>query len=251
MTDAFTKYVELVAIPDKEAIMVSSAIFNRWICRYGVPAQLITDQGKEFTNQVSKELFTLMDLKHSLTSARHPQCNSQAEVCNKTIAKYLSSYVEGTTLDWEMYLPPLMFCYNTSYHRSIKSTPYFLTFGMEPRTPFFDPAEIRKIHYGENTATELYQQLQTARQTAQMNNKHSTEKAKEYFDKHAKHHHFEIGQKVLLEEYNFLLKNAKLCPKYSRPFEIIAKHGNHNVKLKMPGLQKHSIVNVSRIKPYV
>jgi hypothetical protein len=34
MTDAFTKYVELVALPYKEALTVTSAIFNRWICRF-------------------------------------------------------------------------------------------------------------------------------------------------------------------------------------------------------------------------
>jgi hypothetical protein len=56
MTDAFTKYVELVAIPDKEALTVTSAIFSRWICRYGLPLELITDQGREFTNKMSDEL---------------------------------------------------------------------------------------------------------------------------------------------------------------------------------------------------
>jgi len=35
MTDAFTKYAEVVAVPNKEAVTVSSAIFNRWICRFG------------------------------------------------------------------------------------------------------------------------------------------------------------------------------------------------------------------------
>jgi hypothetical protein len=34
MTDAFTKYVELVALADKEVVTVE-AIFNKWICRYG------------------------------------------------------------------------------------------------------------------------------------------------------------------------------------------------------------------------
>jgi hypothetical protein len=37
MTDAFTKYVELVAIPDNDALTVTSAIFSRWICRHGLP----------------------------------------------------------------------------------------------------------------------------------------------------------------------------------------------------------------------
>ena len=55
MTDAFTKYVELVAVPDKEALTVTSAIFNRWICRYGTPLKIISDQGREFNNKLSAE----------------------------------------------------------------------------------------------------------------------------------------------------------------------------------------------------
>jgi hypothetical protein len=37
MTDAFTKYIELVALADKEAETTGEAIFNKWICRYGTP----------------------------------------------------------------------------------------------------------------------------------------------------------------------------------------------------------------------
>jgi len=36
MTDAFTSYVELVAIDNKETETVANAIFVFWICRYGV-----------------------------------------------------------------------------------------------------------------------------------------------------------------------------------------------------------------------
>jgi hypothetical protein len=35
LTDAFTKYVELVTIPNKEAFTVATAILNHWICRFG------------------------------------------------------------------------------------------------------------------------------------------------------------------------------------------------------------------------
>jgi transposase InsO family protein len=97
MTDACTKYVELVALPDKEALTVTSAIFSKWICRYGLPLELITDQGREFANKMSDELYSLLKLRHQTTSARHPQCNSQVERFNQTIAKYLNSFVDSTT----------------------------------------------------------------------------------------------------------------------------------------------------------
>jgi hypothetical protein len=107
VTDAFTKYVELVVIPNKEALTVASAILNHWICCFGLPLELITDQGKEFTNQMGEHLFRSLDIRHSTTTSYHPQCNSQAEVCNKKIAKYLAAFVDGSTLDWEIYVPAL------------------------------------------------------------------------------------------------------------------------------------------------
>ncbi len=35
LTDTFTKYVELVTIPNKGAFTVATAILNRWICHFG------------------------------------------------------------------------------------------------------------------------------------------------------------------------------------------------------------------------
>ncbi len=80
MTDAWTKYVELVARPNKEAETVAHAIFSHWICRFKIPVEAITDQGKEFCNKLTDELFQLMEMKHGRTSAYQPQCNDQAEV---------------------------------------------------------------------------------------------------------------------------------------------------------------------------
>ena len=47
LTDVFTKYVELVTIPNKEAFTVATAILNRWIFYFGLPLELVTDKGKE------------------------------------------------------------------------------------------------------------------------------------------------------------------------------------------------------------
>ena len=79
-----------------------------------MPQEIITDQGKEFCAKLTKDLFQLLQITHLTTTADHPQCNSQAEVANKTIAKYLTSYVSDSTSDWEDYLAPMMFSHNIS-----------------------------------------------------------------------------------------------------------------------------------------
>ena len=126
MTDAFKKYAEIVAIPDKEAITVADTIFAKWICRYGCPAIIHTDMGKEFINKMTTEFYDKLEIKGSKTTLAHPQCNSQAEVFNKTLAKNMKTVVDKTTLNWEWYLAPLMFSYNTSYHSTTKTTPFNL-----------------------------------------------------------------------------------------------------------------------------
>jgi hypothetical protein len=249
VTDAFTKYVELVVIPNKEALTVATAILNRWICRFGLPLELITDQGKEFTNQMAEHLFKSLDIRHSTTTSYHPQCNSQAEVCNKTIAKYLAAFVDGSTLDWEIYVPALMFAYNTSFHRSIQATPFSLTYGLEARLPSFFAPDFRRLHDPHLADDNLLRTLHQARDIAVSANMLASDKQKSYFDKTATHHEFHEGQFVLLNEFNFLNKNRKLAPKYSGPFKIIRVKGPHNVELLLTNGRK-IVVNVARVKRY-
>ena len=250
ITDAFTKYAELVAIPDKEALTVTSAIFSRWICRFGLPLEILSDCGKEFLNKMTEELYRLLEIKRSHTSGYHPQCNAQAEVGNKTIARYLASFVNSTTLDWEQCLPPLMLCYNTSFHRSIKNSPFVLTFGMEPRLPYFPTPDLRRKFYGESEAADIFNRFQFARKVALENNIETTEKSHDYFNQKAKPHGYQNGQLVLLEETQFLGKNTKLAPKYSGPHRVISQKGPVNIELLLANGRK-IVVHVSRIKPYL
>jgi hypothetical protein len=100
ITDALTKYVELVPLPNKEADKVANAIFDKWYCRFGAPLDIVSDQGKELCAKLSNELFKRLGTNHFTMSPHHPQCNSQAEVANKTNAKYLASFCDDFTLDW-------------------------------------------------------------------------------------------------------------------------------------------------------
>ena len=79
ITDAWSKYVELVALEAKDAETVRNAIFDNWICPYGCPEQLVTDRGTDFSSQVGETLYKRLGVKHSLTIPFHPQCNSAAE----------------------------------------------------------------------------------------------------------------------------------------------------------------------------
>ena len=50
ITDAFTKYAVVTAIANKEAETVADAIYRDWFAKFGIPAQVHTDSGKNLTS---------------------------------------------------------------------------------------------------------------------------------------------------------------------------------------------------------
>jgi hypothetical protein len=221
MTDALTKYVKLVPLPNKEANTVANAIFDKWYCCFGTPLDIFIDQGKEFCSNLSNELFKRLGTNHLTTSPHHLQCNTQAEVTNKTIAKYLASFCDDSMLDWELYLAPLMFSYNTSFHRSIKNSPFFLTFGMEPQLPTLLTPDLCCKFYGESTTDDIICKLLFAREMARQNNEDSSDAACLQFNARATPHKFLPQQLILLDEHCFLHQKQKLAPIWLGPHKIL------------------------------
>jgi hypothetical protein len=160
ITDAFTKYAVVTAITNKEAETVVDAIFKDWFAKFGIPAQIHTDGGKEFVNKLSAELFQLLNVLHRKTSPALLQCNAEVEVFNKTVKKFLQSFVDDTNLNWETFLSALAISYNTSYHSTIATTPFELLFGEKARLPSFPNEDIQQLHYGETSAAETFNLLQ-------------------------------------------------------------------------------------------
>jgi len=206
-------------------------------------------QGKELRNKLAAELYKRLNIEHTTTAAYHPQCNTQAEVCNKTIGKYLNSFVDETTLDWEQYLAPMAFSYNTtSLHRSIQNTPYFLTYGQDARLPSFPNPDIQRC-FSKTLAGDWYNSLQAARDLATRNNMKATTQAEQDHNRKAELHDYKGGQQIWLHERNFLTKNCKLAPKWAGPYLITKVRDNGNIRIQ---LDKREInVNVNRIKSFI
>jgi hypothetical protein len=105
--------------------------------------------GKEIVNKLSEELIQLLNVSHTKTSPAHPQCNAQVEVFNKTIKKFLKSFVDDTTLNWETFLPALAISYNTSYHSTITTTPFELLLADKPNYRHFPMKKFSKFTTGK------------------------------------------------------------------------------------------------------
>jgi transposase InsO family protein len=230
--DAFTKYAVVASIANKDAQTVAKALFEQWFCKFGIPAQIHIDGGKEFVNKLLAELCELLNVQHSKKTPYHPQCNAQVEVFNKTVKKYLASYVDETTLNWDEFLPTLMLAYNTSFHSTIATTPFELLFGVRPQLPSLPAPDIQRVHYGKSFPAERLQMLQHARQVARQHAEQQGIKYKANFDKHSAPHKFALDQKVWPSDTTALGKNPKLMPKWLGPYKIVDLNEN-NAKLKI------------------
>ena len=58
--DCFSRWAEAYLLPSKTAVAVADACFQLIICRFGMPAVIHSDQGREFQNHLMQELCLLL-----------------------------------------------------------------------------------------------------------------------------------------------------------------------------------------------
>jgi hypothetical protein len=73
----FSKHIELIPLRDKTAAETAAAA-TQVLCRFGAPAELVTDGGGEWEGEFD-QLLTACFIDHRVTSPFHPQANGLAE----------------------------------------------------------------------------------------------------------------------------------------------------------------------------
>ncbi|CAL9690844.1 unnamed protein product [Knipowitschia caucasica] len=141
MIDYFTKWSEAYPLPSKTAADVAQCIL-KFFYRFGAPKRILTDQGKEFVNELNKELCKMLNIERSLCAPYHPQTNGLVEKHNGTIQRALCKLVSERPETWDTYLDPVMFGIRTKKQSTTKFSPYFLLFGREARLPCEVPENI-------------------------------------------------------------------------------------------------------------
>jgi hypothetical protein len=95
-------------VAQKSAAEVAEVIWRHWITIFGVPQVIVTDNGREFNNNLQRCLWTALGIDHRFTSPFYPRCNLQVERTNRDTAKYLRAAIldaNAKVTDWERFLP--------------------------------------------------------------------------------------------------------------------------------------------------
>jgi hypothetical protein len=252
MTCAFSKFTEVVALPNKEANTIAQAIFDQWILRYGCPHVIMSDGAPELIGKLQSRLYALLQIDKMKTTPHWPRCNGQVEVFNRTIGRYLRSFCDSRKINWVTYLPALMFCYNTGVSKATQISPFNLWYKFNPKMLFFDTHNPLARLYDESDEAVILKRLQTSKDLAIKNNLSFREAYSTLYDKKTgKAPDFKVDEEVMLHApwLQTSVKNRKFKHPFIGPFRIIRLDMEKKIAEIKRRKQKF-VVNLERIKKY-
>lgn len=256
LTDLFTKYVEVMPVPNQSAEVCASKILNEFVARWGVPLSIHSDQGGAFESNVFKDLCKMLQTRKTRTSPRNPKANGQAERFNKTLVKMIKAYLVDSQDDWDLNLGCLAGAYRSTPHESTKLSPNLLCFGREIRMP----ADLLFGHAKTTRGTTpsyaghvlgLREKMLAAHEVARKHLKQSAKRSKEIYDSKLSFRQYHVGDLVwCLHETRKVGVNPKLEKGFDGPFLVTAKHSCLNFTIQLNANGQKRLVHHDKLKMY-
>ncbi|GFV80231.1 integrase catalytic domain-containing protein [Trichonephila clavipes] len=106
--------------------------FSSWVSRFGTPAILTTDRGRQFESSLFKALSKLLGVQKCRTTGYHPQANGMIEELHRPLKSAIKCHA---TERWTEVLPIILLGLRASLKEYILCTPAELVFGTTIRLP--------------------------------------------------------------------------------------------------------------------
>ncbi|KAL3866326.1 hypothetical protein ACJMK2_043633 [Sinanodonta woodiana] len=100
LVDYATRYPEAIALPSIETERVAEALVDMF-SMVGVPEEILTDCGAQFTSELMSEISRLLSIKQLRTTPYHPMCNGLVERFNGTLKQMLRRMCAEKPRDWD------------------------------------------------------------------------------------------------------------------------------------------------------
>lgn len=251
--DYFTKWPEVFATPNQEAKTVAKKLVHEVICRFGVPLEIHSDQGRNFESALFQEVCQLLGMHKTRTTPAHPQSDGMVERFNQTLENHLAKVVDEHQRDWDQYIPLFLLSYRSAIHDSTSATPAMVNFGREMRLPVDaltgTPPEAPKPV--TDYAADLQKRLDEVHALVRDCSLKSSERMKTRYDRKANTDGFEEGSLVWL--HNPLRKKGKspkFQPRWEGPYKIITRLNDLTYRIKQGTRGKPKIVHIDRLARY-
>ena len=245
--DAFTRWTMLQILPCKTAQAARNAFFQGWVCCWSAPEVIISDNGKEFDNQLWKQLADGVGSKLHYITSYHPQANGLVERFNQDLKSYMCTLVSDDTKDWENFVPTLQLAKNCSWNRHTKTSPFEALTATIPNVPWSKPQTM------ENHRPTL-PEIMTARKFLIANDQEGRQAYERYYNQtHKKDYTFQAGDKVLVHyPCTQDARNRKFHKPWKGPAMVIKALGHGTYEIQEPHKTdgSHSKLHRNRLKPF-
>ncbi|KAI2650029.1 Transposon Tf2-6 polyprotein [Labeo rohita] len=133
VVDRFSKGCRFIPFPKLPSAMeTAEALCNAVFRFYGLPEDIVSDRGPQFTSRLWSSFFRLLGVNVSHTSGYHPEVNGQVERLNQELTRFLRSYCQDRQGDWSRYLLWAEYAQNSIRKPSTNMTPFQCTLGFQP-----------------------------------------------------------------------------------------------------------------------
>jgi cleavage and polyadenylation specificity factor subunit 1 len=232
IVDRFSRWPEAIPLNETSTSACARALISNWIARFGVPADMSSDRGPQFTSELWSNVAESLGTRLHRTTAYHPQANGMVERFHRHMKSSLKARLTGP--NWVDELPWVLLGIRTAPKEDLASSSAELVYGAPLTVPgdFIPPAR---------DAPDAAKVLQRLRQKVSSfapvpTSRHGTVVAS-------------FPPDLVDCRYVFLRRDAHRSPlqrPYEGPFRVV-QPGDKTFTIDMGG--KHEVVSADRLKP--
>ena len=127
--DRLTRWPVAIPMADISASSVIDAFTHGIIASFGIPEDITTDNGAQFSSAVWRQLLTTWNIKSHFTTPYHPQSNGLVERFHRRLKESLNALAADEPEQWFWRLPCSLLAIRTTLKPDIGASPADLVFG--------------------------------------------------------------------------------------------------------------------------
>ncbi|KAJ8382914.1 hypothetical protein SKAU_G00036920 [Synaphobranchus kaupii] len=143
IVDRFSKAAHFIPLPKLPSALETAELLVVHVVRlHGIPSDIVSDRGPQFSSQVWKAFCVALGASASLSSGFHPQSNGQAERANQDLGAALRCVTARNPASWSRFLPWVEYSHNSLKSTSTGLSPFECSLGYQPPLLSVQEAEV-------------------------------------------------------------------------------------------------------------